>query len=478
MLETKDIEAIVKQIVSNMDLSSLNTPVQSVASTCNASGSDWGVYDRVEDAIEAAYKAQKIWVDKYKIEDRDRVIDAIRQTGRDHAKELAEMIVEETKMGRVDDKIEKHLVVCDKTPGTECLTTNAMTSDNGLMLEEFAPFGVIGSITPSTNPTETIINNTISMIAGGNSVVFNVHPGAKNVCAYCLKLLNKAIVEAGGPRDLITMAKEPTMENVTRMTENPKIRLMAGTGGMGMVNALLRSGKKTIGAGAGNPPVVIDETADISLAAREVFQGASFDNNLLCFDEKEVFIVNTVADEFIRKMQSEGAYLLNRTELDKILNLVFIHDEKGYRVNKEWVGKDASLMLETIGIRNQNTRLLICDVPADHPFVLVEQLMPVLPIVRCRNFDEAIEGALVAEHGNRHTASMFSKNVDNLTRFAKLIETTIFVKNGANLRGVGIGGNGHTTMTIAGPTGEGLTCARSFTRQRRCMLADGGFRIV
>lgn len=477
MLETKDIEAIVKQIVSSMDLSSLQAPSQSVTSSCSSS-SDWGVFDRIEDAIDAAFKAQKIWVDKYKIEDRDRIIEAIRATGREHAKELAEMIVAETKMGNVPDKIEKHLVTCDKTPGTECLTTDAMTGDNGLMLEEFGPFGVIGSITPSTNPTETMINNTISMIAGGNSVVFNVHPAAKNVCGHCMRLLNKAIVDAGGPRDLITMVKAPTMDTVKVLTSSPKIRLMAGTGGMPMVNSLLRSGKKTIGAGAGNPPVVIDETADVALAAREVFKGASFDNNLLCFDEKEVFVVNPVADEFIKNMQSEGAYLLNRTELDKILNLVFIHNEKGYDVNKKWVGKDASLMLEEIGIHNQHTKLLICDVPADHPFVLVEQLMPVLPIVRCRSFEEAMEGAVVAEHGNRHTASMYSKNVDNLTKFAKLIETTIFVKNGANLRGVGIGGNGHTTMTIAGPTGEGLTCARSFTRRRRCMLADGGFRIV
>ncbi len=426
MLETKDIEAIVKQIVSNMDLSSVQN-MTGTQQTVSSSSGEWGVYDRVEDAIDAAYKAQKIWVDKYKVEDRNRIIDAIRNVGRQHARELSEMIVAETKMGRVDDKYEKHIAVCDKTPGTECLTTQAITSDDGLMIEEHAPFGVIGSITPVTNPTETIINNTISMIAGGNSVVFNVHPGAKKVCAYCLQLVNKAIVEAGGPHDLITMTKEPTMDTVNKITENPKIRLMAGTGGMPMVNALLHSGKKVIGAGAGNPPVVVDDTADISLAAREIYRGSSFDNNLLCFDEKEVFVVNTVADELIRKMQSEGAYFLNRTELDKILSLVFLHDEKGYKVNKKWVGKNAGMMLEEIGIHNQDTRLLICDVPADHPFVLVEQLMPVLPIVRCRNLEEAFEGAMIAEHGNRHTASMYSKNVDNLTRFAKMIETTIFL---------------------------------------------------
>lgn len=261
----------------------------------------------MEDAIDAACAAGREWAFHYKVEDRRRVIEAIRVMARENARTLAQMVRDETGMGRMEDKVEKHLAVADKTPGVECLTTDAISGDGGLMIEEYAPFGVIGAITPSTNPTETVIHNTISMIAGGNSVVFNVHPGAKKCCAFCLQLLNKTIVENGGPANLITMQREPTMDAVNKMTSSPKIRLMVGTGGMGMVNALLRSGKKTIGAGAGNPPVIVDDTADVKLAARELYWGASFDNNLFCFAEKEVFVMEASADGLIRGVGGAGS---------------------------------------------------------------------------------------------------------------------------------------------------------------------------
>jgi len=473
---TKEISMIVEQVLKNIDLAKAASG--SVSAPYSDKG-DYGVFENVEDAIEAAYQAQKIYLDKFQIKDRQRIIAAIRKVCRDNVETLAKMVREESKMGRYEDKIQKHLAVIDNTPGPEILTTEAISGDNGLMLEEYAPFGLIGAITPVTNPTETIINNTISMISGGNSVVFNVHPSAKNVCAFCLKLINKTIIENGGPANLITMVKEPTMDTVKAITSSPKVRLMVGTGGMPLVNTLLRSGKKVIGAGAGNPPVIVDETADIRKAARDIFYGASFDNNLLCLAEKEVFVLEEVANDFIYNMVEEGAYLLNGVQLEKILSLVFKNEDGKYDVNKKWVGQDAGKMLDAIGVEGKSdTRLLICEVPHNHPFVLVEQLMPVLPIVRCRNLDEAIEYALIAESGNRHTASMFSKNVDNMTRFARKIETTIFVKNGPTLNGVGIGGEGFATMTIAGPTGEGITCAKSFTRRRRCMLADGGLRVI
>ena len=241
------------------------------AAAASIQGED-GVFERVEDAVEAAWKAQREWVTKYKVEDRKRIVEAIRVCARSHVEEWCRKIVEETGMGRYEDKVEKHLATINKTPGPECLTTEALSGDNGLMLEEYAPFGVICSITPTTNPTETIINNTISMISGGNTVVFNVHPRAKRVSAECLQALNRAIVDAGGPANLITMTREPSMENIDRMAASPKIRLMAGTGGMGMVNALLRTGKKCIGAGAGNPPVIVDETADVELAAQKIYR--------------------------------------------------------------------------------------------------------------------------------------------------------------------------------------------------------------
>ena len=499
-ISSQEIESIVRKVISGIEQN--NTAAQSsykpavapapTVSSQQASGgfgtkpvsagkSELGVFDNVEDAIEAAYKAQRDWITNYKIEDRQRIIEAIRRWSRSHIEEWCHKIVEETGMGRYEDKVEKHLAVINKTPGTECLTTYALSGDNGLMLEEYGPFGVIGAITPTTNPTETIINNSISMIAGGNSVVFNVHPRAKKVCADCLQVINKAIIDAGGPANLVTMTKEPTMDNVDKLAASPRIRMMVGTGGMGMVNALLHSGKKCIGAGEGNPPVIVDETADVVLAGRKIYEGASFDNNIVCFAEKEVFAVESIYDGLLYELKKNGAYLVTPQQAEQLTRLCVKKKKSGngYEPNKDWVGKNASEILRQIGVQAPDScRLVIMEVPADHPFVLCEQLMPVLPIVKVRDFDEAVELAVASERGNRHTASMYSKNVDHMTTFAKAIETTIFVKNSATKAGLGIGGEGHCTMTIAGPTGEGITDARSFCRRRRCVLAEGGLRIV
>ena len=436
----------------------------------------------VSELVEKARVAQAV-IENYTQAQVDALCKAMAKAIFDNAEPLARMAVDETGMGVYEDKVNKNKgkarVIWSDMKGGKSVGIIRQLPELGLT-EVAKPMGVVGAITPTTNPTETIINNTISMIAGGNTVVFNVHPRAKRVSADCLQALNTAIIEAGGPANLITMTREPTMENVDKMAANPKIRLMAGTGGMGMVNALLRSGKKCIGAGAGNPPVIVDETADIELAGRKIYEGASFDNNILCFAEKEVFAVNTAYDGLLHELQKQGAYLLNKAQTEQLVNIV-LQPKKGggHEVNKKWVGKDAARILETIGVHVPDTcRLAICEVPADHPFVLVEQMMPVLPIVRCQSFEQAVEDAVVAEHGNRHTASIFSKDVDHMTRFARVIETTIYVKNSATKAGVGIGGEGHCTMTIAGPTGEGITCAKSFCRRRRCMLAEGGLRII
>ena len=329
-ISSQEIEAIVKQVLAGMGGAQTSAAPAAYTAAPGGAAGDRGVFENVDDAVEAAWKAQRDWVANYKIEDRQRIIEAIRRCARAHVEEWCHKIVEETGMAAMRTRWKKHLAVINKTPGPECLTTEAKSGDAGLMLEEYAPFGVICSITPTTNPTETIINNTISMIAGGNTVVFNVHPRAKRVSADCLQALNTAIIEAGGPANLITMTREPTMENVDKMAANPKIRLMAGTGGMGMVNALLRSGKKCIGAGAGNPPVIVDETADIELAGRKIYEGASFDNNILCFAEKEVFAVNTAYDGLLHELQTvvgvsalEDLRLLNRYDVEGLDEAAF-----------------------------------------------------------------------------------------------------------------------------------------------------------
>lgn len=434
-----------------------------------------GVFDSMSEALSAVEKAYKEYRG-YSIEQREKMISKIREYTLNEAEELAKLGVLETGMGRVSDKIIKHRLVAEKTPGTEDLSPKAITGDSGLTLIEQAPYGVIGSITPSTNPSETVICNSIGMIAGGNAVVFNPHPNASKTANYAVDLVNRAILEAGGPENLVVSVKNPTMDSSKEMMNSPIVKMLVATGGPGVVRALLSSGKKAIGAGAGNPPVIVDDTTDIKKAAADIVNGASFDNNLPCIAEKECFAFSNIADELIAEMQKNGAYLIKGAQIEQLVKTCLIEKDGKYSINKKWVGKDASLFLKALGI-DSDAKLVICETDASHPFVQVEMMMPVLAVVRVNDIDEAVSLAVEAEHGNRHSAHIHSKNVDHLTKFAKAIETTIFVKNAPSYAGIGAGGEGYTTFTIAGPTGEGLTAAHSFTRQRRCVLVDG-FHIV
>ena len=436
-----------------------------------------GVFTNMTDALNAVSKAYKE-LKSYTVAQREEMIKNIRRLTLEEAEVMAELGVKETGMGNVHDKIIKHQLVAKKTPGTEDLKPTAMTGDEGLTLIEMAPYGVIGSITPSTNPSETVLCNSMGMIAGGNAVVFNPHPNAKDTANYAVDLVNRAVLEAGGPENLVVSVENPTKESSDEMMQSPIVRMLVATGGPGVVKALLSSGKKAIGAGAGNPPVIVDDTADVYKAAKDIVDGSSFDNNLPCIAEKECFAFRNIADILISEMQKHGAYLLKGADIDRLMELCLVNKNGKYDINKKWVGKDAVKFLAALGIdAPAGTKLIICETDASHPFVQVEMMMPILAIVRVDDIDEAITLAVQAEHGNRHSAHIHSKNVDHLTRFAREVETTIFVKNAPSYAGIGAGGEGYTTFTIAGPTGEGLTAAHSFTRSRRCVLVDG-FHIV
>ena len=442
-----------------------------------------GVYADMNDAIEAATAGYKA-IRAMSLEEREKVITAIRELCRKEAPIMARLGVAETKMGKVAHKTAKHILVADKTPGTADIVAQVKTGDYGLTLTEMAPFGVVGSITPSTNPSETVICNSIGMIAAGNGVVFNPHPNAIATSNYAVDLVNRACASAGGPRVLVASVVKPTLDTAQIMYKHANIRLLVCTGGPGVVRSVLSSGKKAIGAGAGNPPVIVDDTADIQKAGKDIIDGCSFDNNLPCIAEKEVFAFRNIADELISEMQKNGAYKINAEQARRLADIVLV-DSKNPKtgivkktVSRDCVGRDAKVLLEKIGVRvGDEVRCIICETDFDHPFVQHELMMPILPIVRVDNIDQAIDLAVKAEHGNRHTAHMHSKNIDNLTRFARAVETTIFVKNAPSYAGIGFGGEGHTTFTIAGPTGEGLTSARSFTRYRRCVLSES-FRII
>ena len=443
-------------------------------------GSCLGVFKEVEVAISKAMYAQKALTLSYTKEDREQLINSIRQATLENKEILAKMILEETKMGRYEDKILKHELAAKYTPGTEDLTTTAWSGDQGLTVVEMSPYGVIGAITPSTNPTETVICNSIGMIAAGNSVVFNGHPSAKKCVAFAVDMINRAIISSGGPENLVTTVENPTMESLDVIMKHPYIKLLCGTGGPGLIKTLLNSGKKAIGAGAGNPPVIVDDTADIENAAKNIIEGCSFDNNLPCIAEKEVFVFENVADDLITNMLQNNSVRLNKDQISRLLDLVLLKQDETsnnlnkkleYTINKKWVGKDAKLFLDQIDVESPtDVKCIICEVDANHPFVMTELMMPILPIVRVKDIDEAIEYAKIAEQNKKHSAFIHSRNIDNLNRFEKEIDTTIFVKNAKSFAGVGFGAEGFTTFTIAGPTGEGITSARNFTRQRRCVL--------
>lgn len=462
------VQAAVKEILSQ-------NPVGLAGAT---SGSGAWMCDTVEEAVANAKRAH-LELMELSLEKRRQLIEAMRKAALEHSRYLAEVATQETGYGRVEDKILKNNLAAQKTPGVEDLQQTAWTGDNGLTLVECAPFGVIGSITPSTNPSSSVINNSISMIAAGNAVVFAPHPAAKKVSQESMRILNEAIAAAGGPRTLICTVREPSLDNGIKIMEHKDIPLLSITGGEAVVKVAMKTGKKVIAAGPGNPPVIVDDTAIIDKAARDIVTGASFDHNVLCIAEKEVFAFRTIADQLVSQMVKNNAWLVSGSDIDKIIQTVLQKDKNGdYVVNRNYVGRSASIILRDSGVQfSGDPCLVIARVPFDHPFVQVEMLMPVLPVVDVDNIDQAIDFAIRAEHGYHHTAMMHSENVSNLSKAARMLNTTIFVKNAPSFAGIGFLGEGYTTLTIATPTGEGLTSARTFTRSRRCVLS-GAFRII
>lgn len=456
-INESEISAIVKEVVARMQ------------NNGSAESKQLGVFADMNDAIAAAKEAQKV-MQQMPMDFREKIISVIRRKTKENAEILAKMAVEETGMGNVGDKILKHHLVAEKTPGTEDIQTTAWSGDRGLTLVEMGPFGVIGAITPCTNPSETVICNTIGMIAGGNTVVFNPHPAAIKTSNFAVNMINEASLEVGGPVNIACSMVKPTMETSKIMLAHKDIPLIAATGGPGVVTTVLSSGKRGIGAGAGNPPAVVDETADIAKAALDIVNGCTFDNNLPCIAEKEVVAVDKIADELIYHMIENGCYMASKEVVDKLSTTVIT--PKG--LNRKCVGRDAKTLLKMVGVENvpENTRCIIFEGPKEHPLIAEELMMPILGIVRAKDIDDAIEQAVWLEHGNRHSAHIHSKNVDNITKYGKAVDTAILVKNAPSYAALGFGGEGYCTFTIASRTGEGLTSASTFTKRRRCVMSD------
>ncbi|MGD9403286.1 MAG: aldehyde dehydrogenase EutE [bacterium] len=473
MLDERAISAIVEEVLKKLKDEGISSPE-------STSLSEAGAFSSIDAAIDAAERAQVDLV-ALPVETRRKIVGAMRSVACDHAEELSRLALDETGLGKYKDKVSKNLLAATKTPGMEDLAAEAVSGDHGLTLVERAPYGLIGSITPSTNPSETIINNAIGMVAGGNSVVFNCHPSAARTSIRTIEILNSAIVAEGGPNNVLAAARKPTIETAQALMKHPKVKLLVVTGGGAVVREAMNSGKKVIAAGPGNPPVVVDETADLKRAGRHIVDGASLDNNIVCICEKEVFAVDSVMDGLKAAMLENGAVEIKGRDIEKLESLIIKENrgpDKHAVTRREWVGKDPEVMLSEIGVKSAGgARLIICETPSSHPFVWTELLMPVLAMVRMPCVDDAIKIAKLAEHGFGHSAMMHSTNITKLSDMARFIQTTVFVKNGPCYAGLGFGGEGYTSYTIASPTGEGLTSARTFTKMRRCVLVDY-FRIV
>jgi acyl-CoA reductase-like NAD-dependent aldehyde dehydrogenase len=475
-LDPGRIESIVADVLERLE-----TPGRADARGSAAGATaPLGIHPDLDTAVKAARAAFEAFA-RTPLETRARIVAAIRASLLANLRLMAEVAVEETGLGRVEDKIIKNQLVAEKTPGPEDLEPITWTGDHGMTLLERAPYGVIAVITPVTNPTETIINNGISMIAGGNTAVFCPHPNARRVSNLTIDLMNRAARRAGASHPLFHSVERPTLEVAQALLRYPGIRLNVVTGGPGVVKEALASGKKAITAGPGNPPSVVDETADLEKAARDLIFGASLDNNIICTDEKEVIAVAVIADRLKESFARSGAAVLPPHQVEK-LRALLLEKEHGPRkhaaINRKYVGKNIDVILRDAGIPcDAKCRLALCEVDNDHPFLWTELMMPVLPLTRVRTVDDAIDFAIEVEHGFRHTASMHSRNIDKLSRMARACDCSIFVKNGPNAAGLGWGGEGPTSFTIASPSGEGMTTARSFTRVRRCTLVDH-FRIV
>jgi aldehyde dehydrogenase len=435
-----------------------------------------GIFHSVDEAVKAARAAFE-QLQERGLAERKRIIDHIRRISIENCVELGTMEMNETKIGRLEHKIEKLKTLGERTPGVEFLRTEAFSGDHGLAVIEHAPFGVIGAITPVTHSLPTITGNAVNMIAAGNAVVVNPHPSGKKVAAEGVRRFNEAISRDLGIDNLISLIAEPTLDTANELFSHRGVNMICVTGGPAVARAALHSGKRAVVAGPGNPPVVVDETADLDRAARSIITGASYDNNLLCIAEKEVFVVESVFDKLMAAMERAGAVRLNSREIDALTREAIVSvgegSDKHDVANKDFIGKDAHVLARAAGKQiSEKVELIFGETDEHNPFVPVEQMMPFVPFVRCRNVDEAIAKAKHYEHGFRHTAIIHSENVKNMTKMGRELDVTLFVKNGPSMAALGLGGEGYLSFSIAGPTGEGVTSPLTFTRERRCSMID------
>lgn len=490
-LDDQAVRSIVEDVMRSLGRSPIPSPapapsVPPPASPATAStvsrprspgkGGRYGVFEDVNEACVAAQAAFEQLKEKG-IAGRAKVVEIVKEMVTAKADEWGKYEFEETKIGRLEHKIQK-LQIVKLVPGVEWIKPYGLSGDHGITLEEHTPFGVVGAVLPVTHSIPTLSGNIINIVAAGNAVVFNPHPGGARSAALAVRAYNEAIHAALGIEHLVCTVEKPTLDSFNALTKNEFINLLLVTGGPGVVSAAMKSGKRAICAGPGNPPVIVDGTGCLKKAARDIITGGAFDNNLLCIGEKQVFVLEQYAGKFIESLKLAGAAQLNSAQLAKLTAVAFTHskDAGGCShavLNRQLVGADAAVLARHAGAScPTDTPLLFAETDVDHAFVLEEQMMPMIPVVRVSSIAQAIEYAKKSEHGYKHSAIIHSLNVDHMTQMARALDTTLFVKNGPSTAGLGLGGEGYLSYSIATTTGEGISNPGTFTRTRRCVMVD------
>lgn len=428
------------------------------------------IFQTVDSAVSAARQAQRNLV-MMTLHERQRLIEAMHHEILHKAETLAEMAVKQTGMGNVADKVTKLQLAAKNIPGLEDLKASASTGDAGLTLNEYSPYGVVSALISCRFALETIIGNALSAVAAGNAVIFYPYHAAVGICEQVISCLESAMHRVGAPAHLLSMVKHEGPERMRALILHPDVDMVVACGGNALAEFAMSCGKKAIATGSSHTPVVVDETANIAQAAKDIIAGVSFDHNMSGCAEKVIVAVEDIADYLKHHLIMAGGYMVESEEEAMRLTDLLI-DTTTQKPKIDYRAQPASALLKALG-KQQPAAAIIMEVNEGHPLLKVDAVAPVIPLVRVKDVNAAINLACDVEQGNRHTAIMHSKHIDHLTLCARALQTVVFIKNAPSYAAIGLGGEGFTSYAIAARTGEGPTSARHFSRSRRCVLSEG-----
>ena len=398
--------------------------------------------ESLERALTRVRKAQEIF-GTYSQEQVDKIFAAAAIAANQARIPLAEMAVEETGMGIVEDKVIKNHYAAEYIYNAYryTKTCGVIEEDKAYGIKKLAePIGVIAAVIPTTNPTSTVIFKTLIALKTRNGIIISPHPRAKNSSIQAAKIILDAAVKAGAPEGIIDWIDAPSLD-LTNMVMKEADTILA-TGGPGMVKAAYSSGKPAIGVGAGNVPAIIDDSADILLAVNSIIHSKTFDNGMICASEQSVIILDSIYDKVKQEFIDRGCYVLNSEETEKVRKTIIINGA----LNSKIVGQKAHKIAELAGVEvPENTKILIGEVESvdlSEEFAH-EKLSPVLAMYRANSFDEAVEKAeqLIEDGGLGHTASLYVNThtgTEKIEKFSHKMKTARILINTPSSQG-GIG---------------------------------------